>query len=50
MIGPPVHPAGDEGVGGDVGPRVAGTAWGPHRENWAGFSRHSPPQAGGGTT
>ena len=27
---------------------TAGTAWSPHRENWAASGRHSPPKAGGG--
>ncbi len=28
-------------------PPALAFSWKVHRENWAGFSRHSPPQAGG---
>ena len=49
MIRPSAHPPGMKARAGMLRPKVAGTVWSPHRENWAGFSRHSPPQAGGGT-
>ena len=43
MIGLSAHPPGMKVRAGMLRPGVAGTAWN------AGFSRHSPPQAGGGT-
>ena len=44
MIGTLGTPPGMKVRAGMLRPRVAGTVWN------AGFSRHSPPQAGGGTT